>query len=60
MTLSMDAKVTKRKRGNPRPKKLYERLCVSFTPNDMQIIKDRAKLSGVKVARVKHDPEYGC
>ena len=46
----MDAKVTKRKRGNPRPKKLYERLCVSFTPNDMQIIKDRAKLSGVKVA----------
>lgn len=41
---------TQRKRGNPRPKKLHERICVSFSPNDIQIVKDRAKLNGVKVA----------
>lgn len=40
----------RRKRGNPRPKKLHERICVSFSPNDIEIIKDRAKLSGTKVA----------
>jgi predicted DNA binding CopG/RHH family protein len=39
-----------RKRGNPRPKKLHERVCVSFTPNDIEILKDRAKLSGTKLA----------
>jgi predicted DNA binding CopG/RHH family protein len=39
-----------RKRGNPRPKKLNERVCVSFTPNDIEVLKDRAKLNGTKVA----------
>ena len=40
----------RKKRGNPRPKKLHERVCVSFTPNDIEILKDRAKLSGTKLA----------
>jgi hypothetical protein len=40
----------KRKRGNPRPKKLEQRICLSFSANDMQILKDRAKLTGEKLA----------
>ena len=46
----MDAKITKRKRGNPRPKKLSNRIVLSFSPNDMQVLKERAKLNGVKLA----------
>jgi hypothetical protein len=46
----MDTKITKRKRGNPRPKKLTSRILLSFSPNDMQVLKERAKLKGVKLA----------
>lgn len=42
--------LTKRKRGNPRPKKLSSRIVLSFSPNDMQLLKERAKLKGVKLA----------
>jgi len=42
--------LTKRKRGNPRPKELSSRIVLSFSPNDMQLLKERAKLKGVKLA----------
>jgi hypothetical protein len=46
----MDTKITKRKRGNPRPKQLSSRIVLSFSPNDMQVLKERAKSKGVKLA----------
>lgn len=40
----------KRKRGNPRPRKLDVRVCVSFRNADLQILKDRATLSDMPLA----------